>query len=96
FSGSLYKKGMHHVKGMLQLNHPTDNQETVSMGVEYARNKILFLRTGYLLGFEGTYPTFGAGVDLQRRFGNLRFDYAFIARKGLGYNQQFTLGISVI
>lgn len=96
FSGSLYNKGMHSVKGMLQLNHPTDNQETVSMGVEYVRNDLLFMRTGYLLGFTGTYPTFGAGVNLKRRFGTLRFDYAFVARQGLGFNQQFTLGFSII
>lgn len=96
FSGSLYNKGIHRLKGLLQLNHPTDNQETVSFGFEYDRNDLLFLRTGYLIGFEGTYPTFGAGVNLKRRFGALRFDYAFVARQGLGYNQQFTLGLSVI
>jgi len=95
FSGGLYNKGKHYVKACLQLNHPTDNQESIAMGLEYARNKLLFLRTGYLLGFQGTYPSFGGGINLPRRFGVLRFDYAFIARKSLGYNQQLTIGVSL-
>lgn len=95
FSGTLIRKNSQSLKGFLQLNHPTDNQETIATGLEYNRNNVLFLRTGYLIGFSGTYPTFGGGINLLRRFGNLRFDYAFIARKSLGFNQQITLGISI-
>lgn len=95
FSATALEKGKHHVKTNLQLNHPTDNQESISFGVEYSRNRLLFVRGGYSLGTQGAYPTFGLGVDLQRRFGDLGLDYAFIAKNNLGFNQQFTLSISI-
>ena len=95
FSGTAFEKGIHHIKANLQLNHPTDNQESVSMGLEYSRNKLLFVRGGYALGQDGNYPTFGIGLDLPRRFGELGFDYAFIAKNNLGFSQQFTLSIAI-
>lgn len=95
FSATAFEKGKHHLKTNLQLNHPTDNQESVSVGAEYSRNDLLFVRTGYLIGTAGSYPTFGVGVDLPRRFGELGFDYAFIAKNNLGFSQQFTLSISL-
>lgn len=60
---------------------PTDNKESINVGVEYGLRKWLFLRTGYRSLFlddneEGL--TFGAGANL-RFFYNLpfRFDYAY-------------------
>jgi len=95
FSGTAYEKGMHKVRALLQLNHPTDNQESLALAFEYSRNGILYLRTGYALGQAGTYPSLGGGINLYRRFGNLRIDYAFLAKNSMGISQQVTLAASI-
>jgi hypothetical protein len=94
-SGNLLKRNANILKANLQLNHPTDNRESLSVGFEYARKGMLFVRSGYLLGHDGTYPTFGTGVRLMRRFGYLEVDYAFVARQSLGYSHQLGLGFSI-
>lgn len=96
FSGNIFKRKKSSLITTLQLNHPTDNRETVSWGFEYAFKELLFVRTGYWFGQRGAYPTFGMGVNLQRRFGRLSFDYAFVARQALGAMHQLTLGISAL
>lgn len=95
FSGTAYKRNGHHLMALAQLNHPTDNQESLALAFEYSRNSLLFLRTGYALGITGNFPTFGGGINLRRRFGNLRIDYAMVGRNSMGVSQQITLAASV-
>lgn len=94
-SGNLIEKNANVLKANLQLNHPTDNRESLAMGLEFDRKGMLFLRTGYLLGHDGVLPTFGTGLRLLRRFGYLEVDYAFVARQSLGYSHQLGLGFSL-
>jgi len=80
----------------LQLNHPTDNNETLGIGTEYFWNHLLYLRAGYLLGMdESGLPSFGFGIDLKRNFGRLRFDYGYLHKTRLGMSHRFTMGISL-
>ena len=69
----------------LQLNHPTDNNETYSVGFEYGWKQLFFARTGYTFSTDLiSYPTLGFGLQLKKHFGIVKLDY--------GFNYQNTLG----
>ncbi|MFM7587300.1 MAG: PorV/PorQ family protein [Bacteroidota bacterium] len=86
----------HRIRAAVQLNHPTDNRETLGLGGEYAYKKLLFARMGYELGVdEALLPSFGVGFVLPRRFGALRLDYGFNNKTRLGSVHRFTLGIAL-
>ena len=75
-----------------QLNHPTDNNESYNFGVEYQWHQLLHVRTGYQFGVDENYlPSFGLGLLVKRKFGNIRFDYGFQAKKLLGVIHRITL-----
>ncbi len=79
-----------------QLNHPTDNNETYSLGGEYSWKKILFARSGYEFGQdEKGIPNFGFGIRFKRNFGMLQLDYGFQDKSKLGSVHRFTFGISL-
>ena len=80
----------------LQLNHPTDNNETLSLGFEYMWKSIFFCRSGFEFGAdEGGFPAFGFGVKLPRRFGNLRLDYGMNNKKYLGTVNRVSLAFGL-
>lgn len=85
-------KNRHRLTAAAQLNHYTDNNETLGFGAEYAWNELVFLRSGYEFGtdFSGI-PALGLSIALRRKFGTLRFDYGFQMRQTLGLLQQFGL-----
>lgn len=69
-----------------QLNHPTDNNESYSLGVEYGWNEIFFARTGYTFATDiASFPSLGFGLQLKKHFGTVKLDY--------GFNYQNTLGV---
>ena len=77
--------------------HPSDNTESVHLGMEYGLREMAFLRAGYQSLFledseEGL--TLGGGVWL-RLLENLqfRFDYAFADYGRLENAQRLSLGI---
>lgn len=73
------------ITGTAQLNHYSDNNETLSIGAEYAWHKLLYLRTGYEFGVdEGGLPSAGFGLKLQKRAGTLSIDYGFCNKIKLG------------
>jgi len=90
-------KENHRIRGAVQLNHPTDNRESLGFGGEYAYRNLLFARMGYEVGVdEALLPSFGAGFLLPRRFGSLRFDYGFNNKTRLGSVHRFTLGLALL
>ncbi|HAP02183.1 MAG TPA: hypothetical protein DCQ93_09700 [Bacteroidetes bacterium] len=92
----LMKKKENRITIAGQLNHPTDNNETVSLGGEYSWKENLFARTGYEFGQdEGGLPCFGFGVKFKRRFGIVQLDYGFSNKKSLGDIHRLTLGLSL-
>ena len=65
-----------------QLNHPTDNNESYNFGVEYQWHQLLHVRTGYQFGVDENYlPSFGLGLLVKRKFGNIRFGNQIRSRK---------------
>lgn len=76
--GTLYKEKNHLITLAAELNHPTDNNETLAIAAEYTMRNILVLRSGYEFGFDATaWPSVGAGVKLRQNFGTMRFDYTW-------------------
>ena len=72
-----YKTELKKLTCILQLNHPNDDAENISLGFEYNYYKILFLRLGYKINVKDqNYPA--AGVGLLTHLGNnpLHIDYA--------------------
>ncbi|GDX51823.1 hypothetical protein LBMAG27_08700 [Bacteroidota bacterium] len=79
-----------------QLNHPTDNNETFSLGGEYSWKENLFARTGYELGQdENGLPSFGFGLKFKRRFGIIQMDYGFSNKHTLGNIHRLTFSLSL-
>jgi len=92
----LYHNIFHHIASAVQLTHPTDNNETVSIGVEYSYKKFLFLRSGYEFGTDyQEWPSLGFGLRFQRYFGCFCFDYSFNNKNVFGNIHRITLGISI-
>ncbi len=75
----------------LQLNHPNDNSENVSSGIEYAWKEILFLRGGYKINKEDQDFTFGAGLKVPVAIADVTFDYAFSNFTKLGSVHRISL-----
>jgi hypothetical protein len=84
-SGLIYRESEHKIDGVVQLNHPTDQAESLGAALEYSYRELMFVRCGYehQPGI-GQWPSWGLGWNLPRSFGNLRLDYAFAGRQGLG------------
>jgi hypothetical protein len=92
----LIKKNDHKLLVTTQLNHPTDNKESLALGLEYGYKKLLFLRTGYEFGADyTTWPAFGFGLNLRRYFGQMKFDYSFNNKDFLGNIHRITLSIDL-
>lgn len=86
----------HRLTVSAQLNHPTDNNETLAFGFEYLVRKTLYFRTGYEFGLDvASLPPIGTGIRLPRRFGVLHFDYTIQHQSGLGNIQRFGLSCTL-
>jgi hypothetical protein len=77
-------------QAMLQLDHPTDNAESFSVGTEYGLNKTLFLRGGYKLSNDTQSYSVGLGMKFMLFSTNTNFDYAFAAVGDLGHSNTFS------
>ena len=72
----------------IQLNHPVDNSENISMGLEYNLNQMLFLRTGYLTGGENRIWSFGLGI----KWSGFNFDYSYADMADLDRSDHISFG----
>jgi len=79
------------ITASIQLNHPNDNSENVSLGAEYSYNEILNLRGGYKVNSDEQSFTAGAGVKLPLGIANVAVDYAFAQFSRLGYTHRFSI-----
>ncbi|MCU0452027.1 MAG: PorV/PorQ family protein [Bacteroidetes bacterium] len=82
----------HMLTTSIQLNHPNDNSENISLGAEYLWMKTFALRVGYRLNVEEQGLTFGGGVATDLDIVGLTFDYGYAAFGRLGAVHRVTLG----
>jgi len=84
FAFEPYMTDEHRVTSSIQLNHPNDNSENVSVGVEYAWKNLFYLRSGYRFNADSKNYTFGAGIKVPAGIANVTFDYSFSNLMDLG------------
>jgi long-subunit fatty acid transport protein len=91
FAFEPYQTEEHILTTSIQLNHPNDNSENVSVGAEYSWRKILFLRGGYKINVDEQNYSFGAGVNVPISIAEFTFDYAFANFERLGSAHRFSI-----
>lgn len=91
FAFEPYEDEQHRVTTSIQLNHPNDNSENVSLGAEYVWNKMFFARGGYKFNVEEQNYSFGAGVNVPISIANVSVDYAFANFSRLGSAHRFSI-----
>ena len=91
FAMEPYEDEEHKVTTSIQLNHPNDNSENVSLGVEYIWNKMFFARGGYKINVDEQNYSFGAGVNVPISIANVSVDYAFANFSRLGSAHRFSI-----
>ncbi len=75
----------------LQLNHPNDNSENLSIGAEYQWFNSFFVRGGYKLNVDEETFSFGGGLATSLSLVSLSFDYGFTAFQTLGSVHRISL-----
>lgn len=91
FAFEPYEEDDHKVTTSIQLNHPNDNSENVSTGIEYTWNKMFYLRGGYKFNVDEQNYSFGAGFNLPLDIANFTFDYAYSNFSRLGSAHRFSI-----
>ena len=91
FAFEPYQSEQNRITTSIQLNHPNDNSENVSIGAEYSYANIVALRAGYKINADEQDFTAGAGVNLPLGIGNVSVDYAFANYSRLGATHRFSI-----
>jgi long-subunit fatty acid transport protein len=91
FAFEPYEDEENKITTSIQLNHPNDNSENLSLGAEYIWNKMFFARAGYKINVDEQNYTFGAGVNVPINIANISVDYAFANFTRLGSAHRFSI-----
>jgi hypothetical protein len=91
FAFEPYQSGDNRITTSVQLNHPNDNSENVSAGVEYSWKNIVLLRGGYKFNADEQNYSFGFGVYIPIRIAECTVDYSFCNFTRLGNAQRFSI-----
>ena len=91
FAFEPYHTENHRITSSIQLNHPNDNSENVSTGVEYAWNEMFFVRGGYKINVDEQDFSFGAGFNMDLDFASFMLDYSFVNFERLGSAHRFSI-----
>lgn len=93
FAFEPYQDKTNKLTAVVQLNHPADNSENLSLGAEYSFDSAFFLRAGYKINVDEQSYSLGAGVNVDARFALVCFDYAFTPYERLGNVHRFSLDL---
>lgn len=91
FAFEPYEDEEHTLTSSIQLNHPNDNSENVTVGFEYNWKKILYIRGGYKFNADEQNFSFGAGFSIPVSFTELNLDYAYSNFVRLGSAHRFSI-----
>ncbi len=94
------KQDLQQITTSIQLNHPNDNSENVSLGAEYTYSipelkSSVMLRGGYKINVEEQNYTFGAGFRIPVSIALVTIDYAYanFTRLGSAHRLSIILGL---
>lgn len=79
----------------IQLNHPNDNSENMSLGAEYGWMKTFFLRVGYKLNVDEQSFSCGAGLATSIKGIVFGFDYGYVPYTNLGGVHRISLMVKL-
>ncbi len=86
----------HRLTTTVQLNHPNDNAEHISVGMEYAWSELVMLRVGYRFNVEEQItPALGLGVRVPLGGMAARADYAAVPYAFLGTVHRIAVQLSL-
>lgn len=86
-----YEDEQNKITTSIQLNHPNDNSENLSLGFEYVWNKMFYARGGYKINVDEQNYSFGAGVNVPISVANISVDYAYANFTRLGSAHRFSI-----
>ncbi len=79
----------------VQLNHPNDNSENVSVGAEYRWSKTLYLRGGYKLNVDEEALSVGVGLAASLSPFSFHVDYGYVPFRNLGGVHRISLVVTL-
>ena len=91
FAFEPYQDEINKVTASIQLNHPNDNSENLSTGVEYNWKNTFYLRGGYKFNVDEQNYSFGAGVYVPVSIANVTVDYSYSNFVRLGTAHRFSI-----
>ena len=91
FAMEPYQDELNKITASIQLNHPNDNSENLSTGVEYSWKNTFYLRGGYKFNVDEQNYSFGAGVYVPVSIANVTVDYAYSNFVRLGTAHRFSI-----
>ena len=91
FAFEPYESEKHRLTTSIQLNHPNDNSENVSTGVEYEWSKLFYIRGGYKINVEEQDYSLGAGFKVDLELASFELDYSFVNFERLGSAHRFSI-----
>ncbi len=90
-ASEVYEIENHKVSASLQLNHPNDNKENISLGLEYTLFNQFALRGGFRTGSTEENFSAGLGFFLPTAITDLKMDYALTDFGRLGFVNRFAV-----
>lgn len=91
FAFEPFQDEMNKITTAIQLNHPNDNSENVSTGLEYNWKDMFFLRGGYKFNVDEQNYSFGAGLKFPLSIAVFTLDYAYSNFSRLGSAHRFSI-----
>ncbi|MFA6541021.1 MAG: PorV/PorQ family protein [Bacteroidota bacterium] len=96
FAFEPYQSETYRMTMSVQLNHPNDNAENLSLGGEFAWTETVFLRGGYKINVEEQQmPSYGIGVRIPVEYTTIRFDYGSANFGTLGNTHRFSVSFTL-
>ena len=95
FAVEPFETETHSLTTSLQLNHPNDNSENLSMGAEYQYMKTFFVRGGYKMNVDEEGFSFGVGLATKISQLSLSLDYGYAPFKNLGGVHRITMFVKL-
>jgi len=95
FAFEPYETEENRITTSIQLNHPNDNSENVSLGAEYSWRKMFFLRGGYKFNVDEQNYSFGLGLNIPISIAEFTLDYAFANFQRLGSSHRFSIILGI-
>jgi long-subunit fatty acid transport protein len=91
FAFEPYQDDINKLTASIQLNHPNDNSENLSTGLEYSWKNTFYLRGGYKFNVDEQNYSFGAGVYVPVSIANVTVDYSYSNFVSLGTAHRFSI-----